>query len=175
MADVEYKTDMGATIRILRGGFPINFDDSGESVPANDIQLTRALVLGSVLQAIQFFGKSEILDKGGVYALDPQIQSFVIREWLKYQPAHRFPKDITDKFQNEEWILEHSGGTYESCEVFSENYTDRLGFASSAQPTGCRITLDHEPRRLLFSQVLPHNPVYFEHTLVDHGGVSELV
>ncbi|PHH57237.1 NAD(P)-dependent oxidoreductase [Coxiella burnetii] len=125
LADVEYKTDMGATIRILRGGFPINFDDSGESVPANDIQLTRALVLGSVLQAIQFFGKSEILDKGGVYALDPQIQSFVIREWLKYQPAHRFPKDITDKFQNEEWILEHSGGTYESCEVFSENYTDR--------------------------------------------------
>ena len=38
-------------LRILRGGFPVNFDGSRESVPAADIQMTRGLLLGAILQA----------------------------------------------------------------------------------------------------------------------------
>jgi len=118
--DVNYHTDMSATIRILKGGFPINFDNSGESVPANDIQLTRALVLAGVLQAIRIFKKPDLLAQGELYALDPSMQNFVVKEWLKHQPASRFPKNITDQFQNKQWIIEHSGGVHAPCDILED-------------------------------------------------------
>ncbi|OGO95160.1 MAG: hydroxyacid dehydrogenase [Coxiella sp. RIFCSPHIGHO2_12_FULL_44_14] len=118
LADVEYHTDMGGTIRILKGGFPANFDGSGESVPANDIQLTRALGLGGVLQAARFFQRPDIVNSSGVYALDANMQKLIVNEWLKYQPSHRFPKDVIDQFQDVQWIEAHSGGTPESGAVF---------------------------------------------------------
>jgi len=31
--DIEYISEFGAKIHLLRGGFPVNFDNSGESVP----------------------------------------------------------------------------------------------------------------------------------------------
>lgn len=119
LADIEYKNDAGGYIRILRGGFPINFDNTGESVPAQDIQLTRALVLGAILQAIHFFKKSEILESSLIYSLDPIIQRFVVNEWIKYQPANRYPKNVIDSFQHLPWISEHSGGHH--TRVYQEN------------------------------------------------------
>lgn len=108
--DVIYKSDMGAVIRILRGGFPINFDNTGESVPANDIQLTRALVLGGILQASCFYKDAKLLNNGGLYALDASLQSFIANEWLKYQPLNRFSQSTIDNFHNKQWISESSGG-----------------------------------------------------------------
>ena len=111
-AEVRYITPKGKTIRILKGGFPINFDHSGESVPKKDIQLTRALVLTSVLQAARFFNNKRLLKKAGVYALDPEMQRFVVSEWLKYQPTDRFPQRIIERFKDLSWIIETSEGTY---------------------------------------------------------------
>ncbi|MGC1183195.1 NAD(P)-dependent oxidoreductase [Legionella sp.] len=112
LSDVVYKNDLGATIHIVRGGFPVNFDDSGESVPRKDIELTRALVLGSTLQAVNFLKMPSLLKQGGLYMLDPKLQQFVVNEWLKIQPQARFSKDIRQKFQDECWIARHSGGIY---------------------------------------------------------------
>ncbi len=108
--DVIYQSDMGAEIRILRGGFPINFDNTGESVPANDIQLTRALVLGGILQAGQLFNDNRLLNRGGVYALDPSLQRYIAKEWLKYQPQNRFSTSVIDNLDKHQWIQEASGG-----------------------------------------------------------------
>ncbi|MBP9691884.1 MAG: hypothetical protein KBD90_00950 [Alphaproteobacteria bacterium] len=44
----------GHLVKIYRGGFPINLDNSGESVEAQDIQLTRGLLLGGILQGILY-------------------------------------------------------------------------------------------------------------------------
>lgn len=121
--NITYQTDLGATITILRGGFPINFDNSGESVPANDIQLTRALVLGSVLQAVKYFStpnNSELLGMGGLYAMDPSIQSFIVEEWLKCTKKE-FPLELKKNLKKEDnkdndgdmkWIKNHSSGIY---------------------------------------------------------------
>jgi len=118
--EVVYRTDMGGTIRILRGGFPINFDDSGESVPANDIQLTRALVLGGALQAVSFFQKP-LINAGGNYKLDAELQKFIVREWLKYQPPGRFSQKIIDQFlHDKEWVAENSGGIEEPCDILGD-------------------------------------------------------
>ncbi len=116
-AEIRYTTDKGATIRILKGGFPINFDHSGESVAPRDIQLTRALVLISILQATQFFDKKNLLNKAGIYALDPKAQQFLANEWLKTQRAVRYPQEVIRNFQNLEWIIKNSGGMYEPCSI----------------------------------------------------------
>ncbi len=106
--DIDYQTELGATIHLLRGGFPVNFDHSGESVPANDIQLTRSLVLAAVLQASEYFKSPEI--KNGVYALDSAYQRFVINEWLKYQDTSDIQPEELFNLLNEDWISLHSNG-----------------------------------------------------------------
>lgn len=116
--NIQYRTAMGATIRILRGGFPVNFDHSGVSVPAKDIQLTRALVLAAVLQAVQFFRQPQLLEHSGFYSLNAAAQSFIVNSWLPYQPPQRFAKEIIDNFKNEQWIADNSPGLVQDCDVF---------------------------------------------------------
>jgi S-adenosylhomocysteine hydrolase len=114
--DVLYTNDFGAKIRILRGGFPVNFDHSGESVPANKIQLTRALIYVSVIQAIQFFKKPHLFIQGDNYMLDPKLQEIVVEEFLKVESFDASLEKLVKKFKNKdtEWIMENSGsGKYE--------------------------------------------------------------
>ncbi|HAT8326964.1 TPA: hypothetical protein GDD11_15205 [Legionella pneumophila] len=108
LEDIEFKTNFGATIRLLKGGFPANFDQSGESVPANDIQLTRSLVLAAVLQACDYFMKMDINNE--VYALNERAQHFIIKEWFKYQSNNSLKVEEKANFFNEEWLATHSKG-----------------------------------------------------------------
>jgi S-adenosylhomocysteine hydrolase len=123
LSEAQYITDSGKTIRLLKGGFPVNFDSSGESVPIKDIQLTRTLALTSILQATQFFSKSSLINKAGVYALNPHMQYIVANKWLETQ-AGNFPKQIVDNFKDSRWILDNSEGSYESCSVL-DNFGKR--------------------------------------------------
>lgn len=106
--DIAYKTQLGANIHLIRGGFPVNFDSTGESVPANDIQLTRSLVLAGVLQAIAYFNDSSI--ENGVYALDATTQQFIIQEWLKHQDNTVFSVKDFYNFNSEDWLRNSSKG-----------------------------------------------------------------
>lgn len=108
MDDIEFKTEFGASIHLIRGGFPVNFDHTGESVPANDIQLTRSLVLAAVLQASDYLNDTS--KECGVYALDAAYQRFVIYEWLKYQDESRFGSEQLSQFLDEDWLAHHSNG-----------------------------------------------------------------
>ena len=110
LSEIQYRSDRGAIIRILKGGFPVNFDNSGESVVRDDIQLTRALVLASILQAAQLFKKNQIPNTENIHSLDPQMQSFVVNEWFKNQPEGRFSKSVIDNFKDPEWIALQSTG-----------------------------------------------------------------
>jgi len=112
--DQIYKSEIGGNIKILRGGFPYNFDDSGESVPSNDIQLTRALALSGVFQAVDFFKNHNVLNKIGLYALDAELQKFVVREWLQYQPKKRHSEEVSLAFENIDWIKANSPGIQEN-------------------------------------------------------------
>jgi hypothetical protein len=110
-------------IGILRGGFPYNFDDSGESVPANDIQLTRALVLAGVFQAIDYFRNPNVLGKRGLYALDADLQRFVVHEWLQHQPRSRstVPGNVLSNFEHADWIKANSPGIQETLSFTLES------------------------------------------------------
>lgn len=66
---------------ILRGGCPVNFDGSRESVPAEDIQLTRALLLIGVLQAREIL-RAPRPQSRDFLQLDTRLQSDVALDWI---------------------------------------------------------------------------------------------
>ncbi|MBI4446909.1 MAG: hypothetical protein HY645_13510 [Acidobacteria bacterium] len=118
--DVSYELPRGY-LRILRGGFPINFDGSPESVQAKDIQMTRALLLGAIMQAVlsEEQGKR---GSNGLEMLDPVVQRFAVKGWLKLQPrrAQWYPQDTLKGFNQIDWIRENSGGSEVNCKILEQ-------------------------------------------------------
>jgi S-adenosylhomocysteine hydrolase len=96
---------------ILRGGYPINFDGGPHSVPAADIQLTRGLLFGAVIQA------QRCRSKAGPVMLDPAIQRAVVHTWLDDQPHRRdwYPREVLAQFDNLDSIAKASGGEPVRC------------------------------------------------------------
>lgn len=66
-------------IKILKGGYPINFDNSGKSVPSKYIQLTRGLLLGGVIQAAAQLIKENYNFVPQIQMLHPKIQQLVVQ------------------------------------------------------------------------------------------------
>lgn len=137
LTEVTYQNEMGYSIRILRGGFPINFDNLVEASAPEDIQLTRALVLAGVIQATEFFNHPELLHTAGSYMLDPILQKYTAQQWFECNPlaAKRYTKEILEGFNNEGWIADNSGGIQKSCDTLqacwereSNNLTDLSAF-----------------------------------------------
>ncbi len=111
--DIVYHSKMGAKITLVNGGFPVNFDQSGESVPATDIQLTRALMLGACIQA----GLAASKPEGGTeialtqrIQLDAKLQRFVAQQFRQYQPINRYSLTQWQLSQDLNWIKNNSGG-----------------------------------------------------------------
>lgn len=117
LEDIKYPIK-GGFIKILKGGYPINFDHSGVSVSAENIQLTRGLLLGGIIQAI-----SQIIEKYTLepteYMLHPKIQKLVIQTLIS-----NLKRDISinnmllssvnsiEDFLNEELLKKYSEGQY---------------------------------------------------------------
>lgn len=114
LEDVIFKMQSGNMLTIKGGGFPINFDRSPESVPANDIQLTRGLLLTGFIQACLAATKpvndGKTINRVSRYMIDPYAQKFIVNRWKQSQPAGRYKQELLDLFNNEAWIAENSGG-----------------------------------------------------------------
>jgi S-adenosylhomocysteine hydrolase len=116
--DIKWSLQNGAVIHIIKGGFPVNFDDSGESVSAHKIQLTRGLLLIAIIQAIVSLPELASKSISGRVMLDPEAQKFIVNTWLNAVKTHNFSDQLIDKFKDIEWILSNSGGTfYESAYI----------------------------------------------------------
>jgi hypothetical protein len=109
LADINFQNGYKAPLRIIRGGFPVNFDNSPESVPANDIQITRGLKAIAVVQAYHMQNLSHIPFSN--YMLSPEGQAFIAKNWFKIQPSKRFDSSFIQKCTDIEAIAKHSGGT----------------------------------------------------------------
>jgi len=66
-------------VRLLNGGFPLNFDRAREREHAARIQLTRELTYASVMQAM--LCRNDEHGAGGVM-LDPEVQELIVEAWL---------------------------------------------------------------------------------------------
>lgn len=109
------------TLTIVRGGFPANFDASPESVPAADIQMTLALLVGGIAQA-RLCAVGMRSGEPNRLMLDPAIQRFVVEQWLALHPERRswYPPELLDNFQDDEWIRVSSAGRAPTCETFKK-------------------------------------------------------
>ncbi|HEU0005617.1 MAG TPA: NAD(P)-dependent oxidoreductase, partial [Terriglobia bacterium] len=113
-------------LQILRGGFPLNFDGSKESVPVADIQMTRGLLLGAILQAVS------LIEDGYTRPLRtmllPELQRLVVSEWIQIRASRRtsFEPWLLDRFLLDDlsWIANNSGGAHQ--ETPSERWAARV-------------------------------------------------
>ncbi|MBX9621583.1 MAG: hydroxyacid dehydrogenase [Alphaproteobacteria bacterium] len=109
------------SVKIYRGGFPINLDNSGESVAAHDIQLTRGLLLGGVLQGI-LYATHYSKQANKRYMLHPAIQSFVVAHWISYGSTSLIPLHILQGFQDLAWVKRHSRGMEKENELITQSF-----------------------------------------------------
>lgn len=111
----------GQTVKVYRGGFPINLDNSGESVAAHDIQLTRGLLLGGILQGI-VYALHYPKKKNIRYMLHPAIQSFVVAHWRNYGSTFLFPPGLLEAFQDWSWVKSQSRGINQENELIARGF-----------------------------------------------------
>ncbi|MBX2860348.1 MAG: NAD(P)-binding domain-containing protein [Vampirovibrio sp.] len=78
-------------LRILRNGQPINFDNSLQSTPLKEIQLTVALALASCVQAGMIVNlPNETLKAKGV-TLDSNLQQKIVNAWIDDRKSSKRP------------------------------------------------------------------------------------
>lgn len=100
-----------ASLRIVKGGFPVNFDGTRTSVASEAIQLTRGLLLGAVVQAALLRKLGKRSAPASNLMLDPNLQEFVVREWCSvYSRSAQISGDLTEKFKDVAWIAANSQG-----------------------------------------------------------------
>lgn len=84
---VVYRNHFGSTMHLLRGGFPINFQNTIHCVPPEKIWPTRAGLLLAALMALKY---QDIFTQGAastVYQLDPWSQTLIYHHYAKIHPA----------------------------------------------------------------------------------------
>jgi len=116
LEDINFTNINGINIKVCRGGFPVNFDQTAESVIGRDIQLTRGLLLGGMLQAIVLANKHQLQNR--VYMLSPMLQQIAIHHWKQNGSVHLIDPALLALFDDIEWIKQNSGGFYISCDSF---------------------------------------------------------
>jgi hypothetical protein len=100
-------------LTVLEGGFPITFDRAPVSAPLRDMQMTRALLFGAIIQAVVCADQRKPTS-GRLEMLHPAIQKFVVNHWLRLNPSRRedYPGDVLAGLLDEAWIRKHSEGTF---------------------------------------------------------------
>ncbi|MBA3723231.1 MAG: hypothetical protein H0W88_12635, partial [Parachlamydiaceae bacterium] len=104
LLDIICSTHTGHKITIAKGGFPMNFNREPWNVPANDIEVTQGLLLGSCIQAI--LNASSLLIDGfnasklSRMKLDPYLQRFVLNHWIPRQPEGRYSEEHIKQFES---------------------------------------------------------------------------
>ncbi len=110
LSDLEYVNEEGVSIRVLRGGYPINFDGISEGSTPQTIQLTRALSVASALHASQLFDAPDLVHKGGVIKLSAPLQRTLTQAFIHDQPQGMYSQETIDHFNDEAWISKNSNG-----------------------------------------------------------------
>lgn len=110
---VVYRNHYGSVISLLRGGFPINFQNTVHSVPPEKIWPTRAGLLLASLMALKY---QEALTIGNgtstVYQLDPMAQMLIYHHYAQIHPADPQLKNLSALSDHElcQYFGRHSQG-----------------------------------------------------------------
>jgi len=109
LSDLIVKLKNGCILNLIRGGTVANFDNSKESCPALEIQLTRGLLFSSIIQILNaHLSKSEELN--GPTKLDSGLQRLVVETWFTNYPRFKelYPAELINSFKDKEWVENNS-------------------------------------------------------------------
>lgn len=80
-SDVYIKISDTLSVKVLNGGYPVNFDRKTEWEAAEDIVLTRCLLYIGVMQALQILASTSLHE--GFFSLDKISQTKLLKKWLE--------------------------------------------------------------------------------------------
>jgi len=83
--DLIYKFKTGQ-VSLLNSGYPINFRNDRELEPEHKIQLTRALILGGIIQAVDHLQSNTL--SPGLNCLSEEIEMKIEKYLLKFKPLN---------------------------------------------------------------------------------------
>lgn len=95
------------TLRVARGGYPINLSPSVENESADDMQITRGALLAGVYQAACMSHKG--VPGSPLLALDAELQQIAVRAWASDARGYGARSSSLD-WDNLEQIARKSGG-----------------------------------------------------------------
>lgn len=124
LATIKYKNKKGATLEIIRGGFPFNFDNTKHSLSPDKIWTTRAALLLATLFTSSLHYKAQIIrNSAAVWSLPARFQAAIIRKYLQLNPNDNYIQDLK---QNDakliNFIIDNSIGKFiqPKSEIVSE-------------------------------------------------------
>jgi hypothetical protein len=97
-------------VTILAGGYPINFDTSGLSVPEQAIQATTALMLAGVLTAASMISDQLKNYPCAFVQLPLSLQAAILEHWRQLSAADWAFSKETNAIASLEYLAEHSAG-----------------------------------------------------------------
>jgi S-adenosylhomocysteine hydrolase len=128
LADIHYQNRGNANIAIIRGGFPINFDNSAHSVPPEEIWPTRAALLLACMMSTRLYQtKHPMLRTAKTLQLDSRGQRLIFNTYKELNPNDECLKPFANfsDAQLEEHIVQHSEG---EPVIFEETLTYNVTF-----------------------------------------------
>lgn len=100
----------GLEVKIINGGFPVNFDRDVEWETQQEIQLTRALLYAGIAQALTLL-ESNHLSRHAIM-LDPHIQRDIVKKWLALPENTDGITRYINHNPHIDWWIKESGGDY---------------------------------------------------------------
>ncbi|MBP6104765.1 MAG: hypothetical protein KA508_06905 [Gammaproteobacteria bacterium] len=136
-SELRYISESGGVLTVLGRGFPINFDHSGESVPADQIQLTRALMLAAFIQgstqAQTLSGEGRINTPPRIM-VHPFLQQYIARQFHTYQSSNTLLANKWQSFEDLHWIANQSSGQVIEDTTFFEHFQEHVNKAGTLRP-----------------------------------------
>lgn len=121
LEDITILSENGSKIKILSGGFPINFERKAFSVPAHDIAVTRALMLGSCIQAGDIITWQQTMPFKRFLSImtDINLQLFIAEIYLSAQSDPYYTDTMRENFKHAGYVKANSGGHCIESEWFA--------------------------------------------------------
>jgi S-adenosylhomocysteine hydrolase len=115
LAPISHQNNMGSSLLILRGGFPINFDNTAHSVSAKNIWPTRACLMLAALTALRMRDENYTNFARAIkaYMLPPSAQMLIIKHYIRLNPSDPSTSNLKnlDNKQLLEYVISHSEGS----------------------------------------------------------------
>lgn len=113
-------------VTILSGGYPLNFDTSGISIPEQAIQATTGLMLAGILTAAYLLAHPEQSTPNDFVQLPSHLQSAILnqwsREWLRTGHLPRFSLGL----KGADYLEAHSVGQVLDCRNVFQQTEDSM-------------------------------------------------